>query len=97
MRYFVNSDPERLKNTYRTDLSFSLTAYQHPDSGQAGYTVQVSPGGFDIDETLTVTLTPNAKHTLAALDKTGIFEEGYSLAGYEVSDSAGPYPATESR
>lgn len=97
VRYFVNSDPERLKNTYRTDLSFSLTAYQHPDSGQEGYTVQVSPGGFDIDETLTVTLTPNAKHTLAALDKTGIFEEGYSLAGYEVSDSAGPYPATESR
>lgn len=83
VRYLFDQDNDRLKNTCRTDLSFSLTAYQHPDSGQEGYAVQVSPGGFDIDETLTVTLTPNAKHTLAALEETGIWEEGYSLAGYE--------------
>ncbi len=97
VRYLFDQGNDRLKNTCRTDLSFSLTAYQHPDSGQEGYSVQVSPGGFDIDETLTVTLTPNAKHTLAALEETGIWEEGYSLAGYEVRDSTGPYPATESR
>ena len=33
--------------------------------------------------TLCISLTPQAKHTLAVLDQTGIFEEGYSLAAYE--------------
>ena len=76
VRYLFDMDAERKKNTYRADLTFSLTLYQRPDgSGSA----QVGPGNQDIDRTLTITLTPNARHTLAVLEKTGIWEEGYSL------------------
>ena len=85
VRYLFDHGSDRLKDTYRTDLTFSLTAYQHPGSNQEDYSVQASPASYDIDETLTliVTLTPNARHTLAVLDQTGIFEEGYSLAAHE--------------
>ena len=83
VRYLFDHGGDCLKDTYRTDLTFSLTVYQHPGSGQEGYSVQASPAGYDIDESLIITLTPNAKHTLAVLDQTGIFEEGYSLAAHE--------------
>ena len=79
VRYLFDSDPERLANTCRTDLNFSVTAYRKSDGSGS---VQVSPNGYDIDRTITITLTPNARHTLATLDKTGIWEEGYSLAHY---------------
>ena len=32
---------------------------------------------------LTITLTPNAKHTLAVLEQAGVFAEGYALAPWE--------------
>ncbi len=92
VRYLFNQTEDRLKNTCHTDLTFSLTAYQIPDGAGSA---EISPIGYDVDETVTVTLTPNAKHTLAALEETGIFEEGYSLSGYVDSDSTDPYPATE--
>ena len=91
VRYPFGADAEREDHTFCTRLTFSLSAYQRPDT--EGYSVQVSPGGYDIDETLTITLTPNARHTLAVLDKTGIWEEGYSLAEYE-PDYDPRYPDT---
>lgn len=92
VRYPFDIDAERRTNTYRTDLTFSLSAFLKPDgSGSA----QVNPDGFDIDETLTITLTPSARHTLAVLDKTGIWEEGYSLAAYDGGEGSKPYPSTE--
>ena len=93
VRYLFDMDPERRVNTGPTDLTFSVTAYQQPASDQEGYSVQVSPGGYNIDNSLTITLTPQARHTLAALEKTGIFEEGYSLAEYE-TDYTPQYPET---
>ena len=94
VRYLFDMDPARRANTSPTDLSFSVTVYQHPDSDQEGYSVQISPGGYNIDNTLTITLTPNARHTLAVLDKTGLWEEGYSLAENEL-DYTPEYPETE--
>lgn len=91
VRYLFDQDGDRLKNTCRTDLTFSLSAFQRPDT--EGYSARFGPGSYDIDETLTITLTPNARHTLAALDQTGIWEEGYSLAEYE-TDYDPSYPDT---
>ena len=79
VRYLFDQGGDRLKGTYRTDLTFSLTAYRKPGSNQKDYSVQASPASYDIDETLSVTLTPNARRTLAVLDQTGIWEKGYSL------------------
>ena len=77
VRYLFDMDEERSANTYYTDLVFNVSAYRKPD-GEGS--VQVSPNGYDRDYTLTITLTPQARHTLAALKKTGIYEQGYSLA-----------------
>ncbi len=94
VRYLFDQGGDRLKGTYRTDLTFSLTAYRKPGSNQKDYSVQASPASYDIDETLSVTLTPNARHTLAVLEQTGIFEEGYSLAAHETADYDPAYPDT---
>lgn len=74
-RYLFDQDEERNANTYYTDLCFSAMAYPDPDRNYS--TVEVNTPR---DHTLTITLTPQARHTLAALEKTGVFEEGYSLA-----------------
>lgn len=94
VRYLFDQGGDRLKGTYRTDLTFSLTAYRKPGSNQKDYSVQASPASYDIDETLSVTLTPNARHTLAVLEQTGIFKEGYSLAAHETADYDPAYPDT---
>lgn len=75
VRYLFDSDPERAANTYMTDLNFGATdnRVDRPYSG--------NPANYD----LKITLTPQARHTLAALDRTGIFEEGYSLAPHDSS------------
>ena len=93
VRWLFDSGRERNENTYHTDLIFGLSAYQRTNT--EGYTVQVSPNGYDIDNTLTITLSPQARRTLAVLEKTGIFEEGYSLAEHEL-DYIPQYPDTTS-
>ena len=65
-------DRDSLGNT--AELVFSVTAYQRTDGS-----VQVSPGGYNIDRTLSIAFTDQARHTLAALEKTGIWAEGYTL------------------
>ena len=80
VRCLFEQGSERMEGTYRTNLCFSVTVYQK--TGGSG-TSRVSPAGYDVDRTLCISLTPQAKHTLAVLDQTGIFEEGYSLAAYE--------------
>lgn len=73
VRYLFDSDPERAANTYMTDLNFGATdnRVDRPYSG--------SPANYEMK----ITLTPQARHTLAVLDKTGIFEDGYSLAPHD--------------
>ena len=67
-------DRDSLGNT--AELVFSVTAYQRTDGPGS---VQVSPGGYNIDRTLSIAFTDQARHTLAALEKTGIWAEGYTL------------------
>ncbi len=67
-------DRDSLGNT--AELVFSVTAYQRTDGSGS---VQVSPGGYNIDRTLSIAFTDQARHTLAALEKTGIWAEGYTL------------------
>ena len=86
VRYLFDYDEERLANTYYTDLCFNAMAYPDPDRNYS--TVEVNTPR---DYTLTVTLTPQARHTLAALEKTGVFEEGYSLAPRDASIPGGYY------
>ncbi len=94
VRYLFDQGSDRLKGTYRTDLTFSLTAYQKP--GGSG-SVQVGSNGYNIDRSLTVTLTPQARHTLAVLNQTGIREEGYELCPWAYEESDPLYPNTVSR
>ena len=46
---------------------------------------------------LYVTLTPQARHTLAVLEKSGIFEEGYALIPWETVEGQPALPDTVSR
>lgn len=84
VRYLFNNGEDRQNNTYVTDLCFGSTPLVHP-SVSGNYSTSSS--------TLSITLTPQAKHTLAVLDKTGIFEEGYSLALRQGADTDS-YPST---
>ncbi len=93
VRYLFNMDTERRENTYQTDLIFEMS-YDRSEtagpaaSGRAYY--ETSPS----NNCLYVTLTPQARHTLAVLEQTGIFEEGYSLAAHETADYDPAYPDT---
>lgn len=97
VRYLFDNSEERRSNTYRTDLIFEVTS---------NYSELKSPAGYE-DETyepaaesramaaLHITLTPQARHTLAVLDQTGIWEEGYALRTWS-DDSEPGYPDTVS-
>ena len=90
VRYLFDYDEERSANTYYTDLCFIVSAYQNPEKPY-----EYGPSGATRSSTLTITLTPQARHTLAVLEKTGIFEEGYTLAvrdaGYNTVSSYSGY------
>ena len=86
VRCLFEQGSERLEGTYRTNLCFSVTVYQK--TGGSG-TSRVSPAGYDVDRTLCISLTPQARHTLAVLERTGIWEEGYALAAYEKRGGGG--------
>lgn len=91
VRYLFDNDGERMKNTYVTDLVFESAANRSEVYGPAAngeiYSERYSTGS------LNVTLTPQASRTLAVLNKTGIFEEGYALVERE-PDYDPRYPDT---
>lgn len=100
VRYLFDMDGERDANTYYTDLTFGGSAYQNPDgsysdglpSTRSYSTVEYYGETRPSDYTLTVTLTPQARHTLAVLEKTEIYEQGYSLAPRDDYDIDDGYP-----
>ena len=76
VRYPFYESPEMMDNTYETSLIFGATDNKVADRPGVETT---NPANYELE----IYLTPQAKHTLAVLDQTGIFEEGYSLATYE--------------
>mgnify|MGYP001040079326 CR=1 FL=1 len=65
---------------YSTVLIFEATPTRSennvPDGGEGSITYPASEPWYSH---LSVTLTPDAKHTMAVLEKTGIWEKGYSI------------------
>ena len=87
VRYLFDEDADRQNNTYMTDLVFSSETLL----------VRNEDGTFrpTYNSDLTITLTPHARHTLAVLEGSGIWEKGYSLASRSaVSESGGWEPDT---
>jgi ABC-2 type transport system permease protein len=75
VRYLFN-DQERLENTYVTDLSITWIA---GDTSQNRVPYR----------SLSITLTPNASHTLAWLDAHDILGDGYALLLHDSGGSEG--------
>ena len=81
VRWLFEYSEEYKANRYDAGLYFVATL----DSDETeGYTMEVTPGyssgpKSEPQQSLGVTLTPNARRTLAVLDQTGIWEKGYSL------------------
>ena len=85
MRYFYDVSQDRLENTYVTDLIFeaavnSSEAKDAAANGEVYYETRPS------NRTLRITLTPNARHTLAVLMEAGIWDQGDSLNKTGVGD-----------
>jgi ABC-2 type transport system permease protein len=82
VRYPFDGSAERRRNTYLTDLTFeglkSYTEAVGPAGEPGNYSMTASSNHY-----LTITLTPQAKHTLAVLEQAGVFAEGYALAPWE--------------
>ena len=83
LRYPFDNSKDRKENTYITDLVFGATRNQV--AGRPGF--EGTSAHYSNYE-LRVTLTPNARHTLAVLDKTGLWEEGYALHSWENEDTS---------
>ena len=107
VRYLFDLDEERSANTYYTDLTFGVSVYQNPDESYsdgahyaelyatAEYYAETRPAETrPRDYILTVTLTPQARHTLAVLEKTGVYEQGYSLAPRAAYNPDSGYPTS---
>lgn len=82
-RYLFDDGRVRRENTYQTDLIFEVSSDRGEAAGPAAngdvyYETRPS------NRYLTITLSPNARHTLAVLEKAGIFEEGYSLIPWDI-------------
>lgn len=93
VRYLFEYSKERNENTYRTDLVFEVSRNQSVGAVDAA-TGEVHYETRPSNSTLYITLTPQAHHTLAVLDKTGLWEEGYSLAPWNDYGEQ-KYPDTE--
>ncbi len=81
-RYLFDNDRVRRENTYQTDLIFEVSSDRSEAAGPASngdvyYETRPS------NRYLAITLSPNARNTLAVLEKAGIFEEGYSLIPWD--------------
>ena len=96
VRYLFDNDRVRRENTYMTDLIFEAVLNSNEVKGPASdgevyYETRLS------NNYLYVTLTPQARHTLAVLEKAGIFEEGYALIPWETVEGQPALPDTVSR
>lgn len=76
LRFPVFLSSEMTEQTYQTSLIFGAT-----DEKVASRPGAESAPAANYE--LEIYLTPNARHTLAVLDETGVWEEGYSLASWE--------------
>ena len=94
-RYFAEYGEEHRENTYRTDLVFEATPIQDWTTSDDVDYFPETPATRPYSRSLSVTLTPHARHTLAVLDKTGVWEEGWALSTYEGAYNP-KYPDTES-
>ena len=91
-RYLFDNDRVRRENTYQTDLIFEVSSDRSEAAGPASngdvyYETRPS------NRYLAITLSPNARNTLAVLEKAGIFEEGYSLIPWDTGYDS-QYPDT---
>ena len=77
VRYLIE-DKERWENTYRTDLVFRVAL-----------PVESKYGDDLLYTDVTITLTPNAKHTLALLEEYDVFGEDYAIAPHTVGEMSG--------
>lgn len=76
VRYLFD-DEERLKNTCRTDLCFT---WEMPSNSQT-----FQPESVDT-VSITITMTPQASHTLAVLEKSGALGDTYSVQPHTSED-----------
>ena len=94
VRYLFDYSEERQANTYRADLVFESSrsysgTYSGPADAPDSYSETLSYYG-----SLTITLTPQAKHTLAVLAEAGVWEKGYSLVPQDGNEAGNQYPQT---
>ena len=85
VRYLFDGQ-ERLENTYRADLCF---VWELPDPGSAAALINPAGERYPVSASngsnysyLTITLTPNARHTLAWLEEMNALEDGQRLISY---------------
>ncbi len=88
VRYIFDNSRERYENTYMTDLIFEFSPNASEAAGPA------EDGEVYYKTRLTITLTPQARHTLAVLESSGIFDEGYALAPWHVAEIYRDIPNT---
>ncbi len=94
VRYLFDYSEERQANTYRADLVFESSrsysgTYSGPADAPDSYSETLSYYG-----SLTITLTPQAEHTLAVLAEAGVWEKGYSLVPQDGNEAGNQYPQT---
>lgn len=85
VRYLFD-DEERAENTCRTDLVFN---WEMPSQSTD------RPAGRPALRTLAITMTPNAKNTLAVLEELGVLDEDHTLAPHSWSEEEVIPPAAE--
>lgn len=95
-RYLFNYDPERLANTYTTDLVFHWEGKTYFSRNSDGATYS-----YSTTETLSVTLTPQAANTLELLTRLGVLNDQVTLRTYGDMITAreqekDPYPVSGS-
>lgn len=73
VRYLIDNGDPRQENTYRTDLCFRWEKPELLTSSSIGY--ERAPARTQIDEVVSITLTPQAVHTLGWLEEVG----GYTV------------------
>ncbi len=75
VRYLLDYSRERMENTCSTDLCFTIELPEKPDhSGR--------PASETYGATFTITLTPNASHTLSLLRELGALDETHTAPLY---------------
>ena len=75
---YLFEDKERWENTYRTDLNFRVAL-----------PVESKHGDNLLYTYVCITLTPNARHTLALLEEYDVFGEDYAIAPHTVGEMSG--------